>query len=143
MSDSRQQFLRFAGVGGAGFLVDGGLLWVLLSAGVDPFLGRAVSFPVAVLVTWLLNRIWTFSSASRLGLGRQLYRYLAVQIAGALVNYAIYALVLIFIVQTPTNALFALMIGAIFGLVINFTGAKMIVFQFDKHLNASRRGMTK
>jgi len=123
-----QQVLRFGGVGSVGFVVDGGLLWVLISAGVNPYLARIFSFPLAVLMTWLLNRIWTFSSVNRARPGRQLNRYLAIQIVGAIGNYAIYAILLKLVDPTPENALAALAFGAIGGMFINFVGSKYFVF---------------
>ncbi len=78
-ADQIVQFLRFVVVGGVGFIVDGGLLLILLAYGVDTYLARVFSFPMAVISTWWLNRIWTFSSARQASPGRQLNFYLAVR----------------------------------------------------------------
>jgi len=126
--DVVRQILRFAGVGGVGFVVDGGILWGLIQAGGDPYLVRLISFPVAVLVTWWLNRIWTFSHASRAAPVTQMGRYLAVQIVGALSNFMVYAGVLRFIGETSQNALIAFAAGSAFGLFINFFGARRFAY---------------
>ena len=55
------QFLRFCVVGAVGFVVDAGALLILLRVfGIDPIEGRLVSFSIAVLTTFELNRRWAF-----------------------------------------------------------------------------------
>jgi putative flippase GtrA len=67
-----ERFLRFAMVGGAGFLIDAGLLFVLHHrAGLDPFLARSISLPVAAFSTWRLNRRVTFMGSGRLDAARR------------------------------------------------------------------------
>jgi putative flippase GtrA len=123
-----KQFLRFLVVGGVGFVVDGGLLFVLVSADVDPYLARGLSFPVAVTVTWYLKRIWTFAETRDHDPKRQFGGYLAVQLTGAGGNYVCYAAVLAFLPQTVANAMIAFAVGSAFGLSINFVGARSFVF---------------
>ncbi len=121
------QVARFLVVGTLGFAIDGGLLYLLVRIGVDPYLARAFSFPPAVTATWYLNRVWTF--AARQGVVRRQYaRYLAVQIVGALSNYGVYAVILSLGHRTPAGALAAFAAGSIAGLVINFAGARALVF---------------
>ena len=123
------QIGRFAVVGALGFCVDGGILYALITMGCGPYLARAISFPLAVSVTWYLNRNWTFvignSGASK---GKQYAEYFAVQVAGALTNYACYVAVLQFIEPTARGALLALAIGAMLGLIVNFLGVRLLVF---------------
>jgi putative flippase GtrA len=121
------QVARFLVVGTLGFAIDGGLLYLLVRIGVDPYLARAFSFPPAVTATWYLNRVWTF--AARRGIVRQQYaRYLAVQIIGALSNYGVYAAILSLGHRSAEGALAAFAAGSIAGLVINFAGARALVF---------------
>ena len=120
---------RFGVVGTVGFAVDGGLLWTLVTSGADPFLARAISFPVAVLATWWLNRIWTFAAADRTRPQRQLRLYFGVQLIGALSNFAVYSAILLMIEPTPLNALAALAVGSFFGMFINFTGSRLFIFR--------------
>lgn len=124
----RQQVMRFLGVGGVGFIVDAGLLGGLIFAGANPFIARLLSFPIAVLVTWWLHRNWTFATATRTAPIGQISRYFWVQLTGAAINYAIYAMVLLYIDQTPKNAVLALAAGSFFGLFVNFMGSKYIAF---------------
>lgn len=125
----RRQVLRFGGVGSIGFVIDGGLLWLLMTAGVDPYLARGLSFPVAVLATWWLNRAWTFDTAGRDRPGRQFSRYLMVQLAGVTGNYLVYAIVLHGFGTDRLTAFLGFALGSVAGMFINFFGARHAVFR--------------
>ena len=71
-------FPRFLAVGSVGFMVDAGVLWVLMSLGGDPYLSRGLSFAMAVSVTWALNRRWTFRGPRRTALHREYAAYVMV-----------------------------------------------------------------
>lgn len=123
------QFLRFGATGAVGFSVDAGILYALVKLGADPYLARLISFAVAVTVTWIINRSWTFRTTANIASNNRYIRYLLVQMTAVSVNYAFYAAVLSFLPVTPVNAVFALAVGSIFGLIVNFSGAKMFVFK--------------
>lgn len=123
-----RELLRFGGVGSVGFVLDGGLLWALITWGVDPYLARFGSFPAAVLVTWWLNRIWTFSKADRAAPAAQFNRYMVVQICGALCNYMVFALVMKVFQPGLESAMAGFALGSAAGLMINFYGARRLVF---------------
>lgn len=123
------QVSRFGVVGTIGFAVDGGSLWALVSGGIDPFFARTISFPLAVLTTWWLNRLWTFSTADKSRPKRQLRLYFGVQLVGAVSNFAVYSAVLMMIAPTPANALGALAVGSFFGMFINFAGSRFFIFK--------------
>lgn len=122
------ELIRFSVVGVIGFAVDGGLLTLAVSSGVDPFLARAISFPPAVFATWLLNRVWTFSSACRTAPARQLSRYVVVQLHGVAANYVVYAITLALLSPSLTAALVGFAAGSAAGLIVNFTGSRLLVF---------------
>lgn len=123
---------KFLVVGGVGFVVDGGLLLSLISLGGGYYSSRLISFPAAVLVTWYLNRIWSFDSASKSFPERQLAKYFTVQIVGSLVNYVGYSVFLVLFDKSLWSAFFGFAIGSILGLFVNYTGAKLIVFTKDE-----------
>ncbi|MBK1648473.1 GtrA family protein [Rhabdochromatium marinum] len=127
---------RFVVIGGLGFIVDAGLLALMISAGSGLYAARALSFPVAVTVTWYFNRIWTFRDGATDRPGREFAYYLMVQIVAALANFAVYAALLRFLfAERASMAVPALIAGAGIGLVINFTGSKVIVFVDRKIAN--------
>jgi putative flippase GtrA len=121
------QFARFVVVGCVGFAIDGGLLYLLVLRGFNPFLARAISFPPAVTITWYLNRIWTFAAGTD-SRRREYMRYMGVQVAGALSNYAMYATLLLFIPRTSAGVMSAFAAGCAVGLCVNFFGARLLVF---------------
>ncbi|MEM8537648.1 MAG: GtrA family protein [Pseudomonadota bacterium] len=124
-----QQIVRFSVVGVVGFVVDGGALWLLVGAGVNPYLARLLSFPVAVIVTWALNRSWTFGVIGQGSKGRQLGRYFAVQVTGAAANYLIYAAVISLFGKGGVVVFAGFALGSAVGAVINFVGARSIAFR--------------
>lgn len=123
------QFLRFGSTGAIGFSIDASILYALVALGFDAYLSRVISFSAAVTITWLINRSWTFRSTENTENNNRFLRYLLVQMTAVSVNYAFYAAVLAFIPVTPANAVFALAVGSIFGLIVNFAGAKAFVFK--------------
>jgi putative flippase GtrA len=121
-----KQFVRFGAVGVIGFIIDAGLLYLLVRSGVNAYVGRAISFPAAVSATWYLNRAWTFRVHDRTP--GQYARYVAVQLAGACANYAVYAVYLSATARSAEAAIVALAAGSVAGLIINFTGTRALVF---------------
>jgi putative flippase GtrA len=124
-------FLRFGVVGGVGFLVDAGVLYAVTQGilRLDPFTGQAIAFAAAVLVTWLLNRTWTFRSTAPKGGVRQAALYIGVQCAGLGATFSVYSLVIV-LFNTPKPWLVVpLALGAIAGLCVNFLGAKHLAFR--------------
>ena len=85
---------RFGAVGIAGFVTDAAVLSTLVHQGLDPFSARLISMALAAIVTWRLNRAFTFG-ASETSQASEGARYVAVAVSAALVNYAIYAGILL------------------------------------------------
>lgn len=127
--ESRREIIRFAFVGAAGFAVDGSILVILfqlLDYGVIP--SRLISFSTAATVTWLLNRLFTFShrkSDSRLS---EWARYVAVNTFGAALNLGIFLVLMKYLPKTGIYPLLALGVAALIALLANFLGSKYIAF---------------
>jgi putative flippase GtrA len=121
--------LRFGLVGVIGFLVDAG--WLALLIGVaGPYRGRVVSFSIAVLVTWVCNRSFTFADRrSGLTRGREFGRYFAAMLGGGVVNYGTYALIVFFFGSGDWIPFIGLAAGSLAGMVINLTLANLVVFR--------------
>lgn len=125
------EFFRFCVVGAIGFLTDASVLALLLENGVSHYTARALSFPVAVFATWWLNRIWTFRKAERSKTGPQIMIYFTVQIVGGAVYFIVYLAVLVFLMPTAVNAVFALAVGSAAGLIVNYLGVRNHVFRIN------------
>ena len=137
----RAQFLRFAVVGAAGFVVDEGVLALMRNLfGLDPFTGRAISILSAMTFTWWGNRTLTFRShaahGAMAGFGEWL-RFVAANSVGALVNYGSYAALLRLAPAPLNNAYLATAIGVGIGLIFNFTLSRTLVFRAHEHEDAS------
>jgi putative flippase GtrA len=112
-------------VGGAGFLIDAGALFVLTSGGgLDPFSARVISIIVAVAGTWALNRTWTFRGAAAHHPLIELFRYFVVQISGGAISLCVYTV----LVLMTMPLLFALAAGSATALLFNYFGACLAVF---------------
>jgi putative flippase GtrA len=125
------QMLRFGMVGGIGFLVDAGLLYVMLGLGLGPYSGRVVSFLVAATTTWILNRSFTFrrESPSETHPAGEWLAYLGLMVIGGMVNYGTYALAVAFSDPVRRHPEIGVALGSIAGMAINFWSAKTMVFE--------------
>ncbi len=123
-------FFRFGLVGVCGFTVDYAVLHSLVVfAGMDKYGARFVSFPVAVLATWLLNRSFTFRQPSAHGTVREGLYYVGVQGAGGVANIAIYSAALALVPALSHYLAIALAFGSVAGLCVTFAGSKYLVFK--------------
>jgi putative flippase GtrA/4-amino-4-deoxy-L-arabinose transferase-like glycosyltransferase len=123
-----QQFLRFAGIGTIGFLVDTGILYAVISAGSGAFAGRVVSFLCAVAATWQLNRHFTFPGSKNTNVLQEGATYLSAMLLGGITNFAVYSIVLQVMGVTAWSPFVGVAIGSVAGLMVNFFTAKHWVF---------------
>jgi len=127
------RFLRFALVGGAGFVVSTGFLYLalhLLHLGKD--IAWFFAFIPSATFTWWGNRTITFHEHASRGLRDTLHewvRFVVTNGFGAIVNYAIYE-ALIHWGPWPLNSPYlALACGVLMGMIFNFTLSKRLVFR--------------
>lgn len=79
-------------VGAIGFLTDGGTLALLVHRlGLEPLPSRLLSLPLAMTVTWALNRRFVFPSGRWRRAGREYLAYLGAQAVGALANLGVFS----------------------------------------------------
>lgn len=125
-----RQLLSFSIVGVIGFLVDTAALYVaigLLGAGL--YGGRVISYLAAATVTWALNRRFTFEAQRSANRVAEWGRFLAANAVGGSVNYATYALLVMFCPFVATNPVLGVAAGSIAGLIINFSLSRYLVFR--------------
>ncbi len=134
--DARQkrQIIRFAGVGSVGFVVDFMLTWGLTrQLGLQPAFSRIIAILVAMSVTYLLNRRFTFQ-ARHGQRGREVTRYFAVNVTGATVNYGVFRLCLLvapLLGLAPTSVFTlgpAIVAGSGSAMCLNYLGSHFFVF---------------
>lgn len=123
------ELLRFILVGSIGFCIDGGAMLVL-SARFDwtPLTARVIGFPLAVTVTWLLNRTWTFRTGRERGVAGQYGAYLLIQLGGLLINFSVFALLVTRGGWLAGHPIIALAIGAGLALAFTFLCSRRLAF---------------
>ena len=126
-----RQVFSFASVGAIGFAIEAIVLTILVAQGVDIYLSRGISFPAALTATWYLNRKHTFDNGrnSRFAsLKSEYVTYFLIQGAGALLNLAVFSLVVFLLPQFKLIPIMPLAIGAGFAMVFNYSASKYFVY---------------
>lgn len=121
------EFIKFCIVGTVGFLTEALIIHLVKVIYPDFLLYvKFISFPAALAVTWLLNRVFVFeSSNSKI---KEVSKYALVQTFGAILNIMVYTLLLLlsdFFVGYPVLALAA---GSAVALFSNYYLSKYWVF---------------
>ena len=123
---SLSQFGRFAIVGGLGFVIDSCFTLALIHRGIDPYTARVFSIALAMMVTWRLNRALTFETRGS-DQAAEGIRYFTVVMIAAVLNYAIYAGLLLSIPTLPPLLAIILAIGSV--TLLSFAGYRHLVFK--------------
>jgi putative flippase GtrA len=117
----------FLVAGASGFAADAGMLALLLYVTpLGPFGARILAIVFALGVTWSINRAITFGR-SRFPLVVEGARYSSVGIASAVLNYGIYAGILLLV--PALSPLVAIAIASLLAMAFSWTGYSRFVFQ--------------
>jgi putative flippase GtrA len=117
---------RFLTVGLVGLGVDSGLFWSLYQAGVSLEIARALSLALATLVTWGLNRLFTFAPSGRAA-AEELARYVAVALVAQGFNYGLFFALMR--LDAQAHPLICLVVSAVATAALSFTGQSLIAFR--------------
>jgi putative flippase GtrA len=86
-----RRFLKFLVVGGIGFLIDTGSLTVLaLGLHTDRTLAKGISFSLAVISNYLLNRFWTYPDSRSKSVLAQITQFVVVSLVGLGINLLVF-----------------------------------------------------
>jgi putative flippase GtrA len=133
------ELLKFGIVGGTGFIVDIGLFNLLqhgpfaVLAG-KPVTAKILSVAVAMIVTWIGNRLWTFADQRTRTKVREFVGFVVVNIGGmaiAVLCLWISRYVLGFDSPLADN-ISANVIGLVLGMIFRYLAYKYLVFTGDK-----------
>ncbi len=120
---------NFALIGGIGFATEAVLLTSIIRlAGWPPWQARLPSFLAAVLVTWTLNRRYTFPGRGLDHASLDAIAYFCIQACGAAVNFLIFLACLAYFPKAHEVPLLALAVGAIGGFAFNFGTSKVLLY---------------
>lgn len=118
------RILRFGLVGAAGFVMDAALLLLILEgSSINPLAARFVSAPTAILLTFALNRHWSFADLNQKTILRSLLSYIMVQGFGLLVNLGLYWALL-----SIAAPVLALAVASVAVMAINYLGSRYWAF---------------
>lgn len=122
---TRRQIPVFLFVGLTGFLIDTGFTLLLIRVGFSPVPARAPGLTLSVLVTWYLNRRWTFGVVGRKNGAADLLRYLVIVILASFVNYTVYVMLL----ARTVGPLPAIALATATSMLLSFFGYRTYAFR--------------
>ncbi|RYD15398.1 MAG: GtrA family protein [Lysobacteraceae bacterium] len=126
----RRQILLFAISGVIGFVVDAGIVQVLVREfGANPYGARVLSFLAAATTTWGFNRRYTFAGHGGASRRRELARYLVAMAFGFALNYGAYALCVATWPLVRSWPAIGVAVGSVAGAVVNFLSSKYWIFR--------------
>jgi putative flippase GtrA len=117
--------LRFLAVGSLGLLVDIVLFTLAAMQGVHPLVAGFLALVAATLLTWRLNRSFTFARSGR-HQGEEAMRYAAVTAAAQGTSYAVFAILTVTVLAALPQA--AIIAGAAVGALISYNGQRLFAF---------------
>ncbi|WP_254304114.1 GtrA family protein [Shewanella sp. VB17] len=122
--------LKYLMVGGASFIVDV-LIFILMYQylGFPIVEARLVAFGAALTLTWLGNRLFTFSYRQQLPKRKQFITVLILACIAGLINLSVFYLLSEWSPPTALTSPIYLALGVLSGLVINWVGANYLVFR--------------
>jgi putative flippase GtrA len=121
------QFWRFCLVGVAAFVVNAGLVEMLVQS-IGPVRSQMIAFPIAATAAWWLNRHYTFG-ASGLAPHREWLHYVLANSVGWLINNTVYLVIVFNLSLAYTLPFIAVAAGSVSGLAANFFLSRRMVFK--------------
>lgn len=122
--------VRFLIVGTIGFVIDTAVTYAVIHlAGIGPYLARLPAFLVAVTCVWAMNRSFTFRMGRDGANVGEWTRFVGVYVGGALINFAVYSVV---VWSGPRHVLLPVIgiaIGQAVAIFWNYFGARRLVFR--------------
>jgi putative flippase GtrA len=120
---------RFLAVGTFGFFTDAAFVYAFVYLlGLHYVVGRLLSFSIAVGVTLLLNRAWTFRVVRDRPVSRSIV-YVVAQILGGAVNIAVYAASASAVPILKSWLIIPLALGSGFGLLVTYSMSRYVAFR--------------
>jgi putative flippase GtrA len=120
---------RFLMVGGTGLVFDIALFTILFLCGVHTLIAGFLALVAATVLTWRLNRAFTFDRSGR-SQGEEAFRYAIVTAVAQGTSYAVFVgLVLTVLAPLPQAAIIA---GAAVGAIISYNGHRLFAFAPSK-----------
>nr|BCN22392.1 hypothetical protein [Vibrio mimicus] len=123
----KASYVKFLFAGAIGFLVDCISMYILLYY-IGPFLAKIVSFLLAVITTWLINRKFTFGREKRRSISKEFFLYLSSMLFGGAVNFLVFSLFILIYGSENRGLFIAMCLGTVSALCLNYFSSSRIVF---------------
>jgi len=88
------------------------------------------------LLTWSLNRRWTFKGRGNGPIHRQFFLYVAAKLVGLILNRTTFVLLVMFVPACAREPVLAVAAGAIAGMFVNFNLSRTVVFGVQSKVGA-------
>lgn len=122
-------FLRYLLVGGLGFVVDAALLELFIFFDLSVYAARGLSMTLAIGVTYLLHKNFTFTDAAKPAkTHQQAAAFVGCQLFAAAINYGVFCVLLTLLPAGFLARMFSLCCGVGAGLALNFVLLRFLVF---------------
>ncbi len=124
-----KEAFRFGAVGAVGFIVDTAVLYAFKSS-LGLYYARLLSFMVAVVTTWILNRNFTFDVTryKNKSLWLEFFHYLSLMSIGGAINIVTYSSSVMASVYIGERPIIGVAIGSIAGMSFNFLSSKIFIY---------------
>ena len=121
------QILGFLLAGLTGFTIEAGIIHFMINNfSINALAPRLLSFPIAVIATWLINSRFTFKQQSVLSFS-EFFRYLNSTVVAQLSNFISYGLLVYYFPMI--SVLIALIIASLLAMNVSFFLYLKYVFQ--------------
>lgn len=122
------QLVKFGIVGGIGFFVEAFIIYLFnLFSDLNLIIIRFISFPIALLVTWILNRNLTFTSTKNII--SEFLKYSTTQILGIFINIFFYSICILSADFFNDFPIMALAVGSGIAMFFNFFVSRFWIFR--------------
>jgi putative flippase GtrA len=129
-----REIMLFAVGGVGGLVVDAGIVQLLVGIeNWNPYLARVLSFLLAATFTWWWNRRYTFAARrSNRAAHAEWLHWVGLMSFGAVINYGIYALLLMNFPALHRWPAVAAAAGSAVAALVNFSTARGVLFKTTK-----------
>ena len=127
------RIIWFGVAGLIGFVVDAGVLTLLVAAGLDSRIARLFSFACAVAVTWLINRSRAFGDRTGPPSLAEFMRYASASLLAALVNLGVFTVLVTLGGPFPGRPVLTAAVSTGLSMCVNFWSYNRIVFAADRN----------
>lgn len=139
------EFMRFCTVGLGSYIVDVGIFnllayyWNIPLPGDRSMSAKVISVSIAIVFSWVMNRVWTFGDSRTNNRGREFVLFVAVNIGGMLIALGCLGVsryILDMRTQFADN-ISANVVGLVLGTIFRYIMYRYVIFTGSDSKNAS------